>query len=230
MKSKKNIIFIAIALSISAMIVLSGCNLKENSKLDESKTNDSQITEIAPEESKDNYEKGTLTDTSFESKYLNLKFDLPEGYTMFTEQQLFEKLKRDSKLVLGDLNEDEFDYVNARLVYEMVAKSTANTPSIIISIEKLDSSDITEQEYLSFLKENIKDYIDLATVNKEDKTVELAGQNYLSNEFEYDVSGQKVMQDYYLRRIDRRMVQIIITYTEDSANKDILINSLSALE
>ena len=63
--------------------------IRENSKLDESKTNDSQITEIAPEESKDNYEKGTLTDTSFESKYLNLKFDLPEGYTMFTEQQLF---------------------------------------------------------------------------------------------------------------------------------------------
>ena len=229
MKSKKKIISIALILCMSAMMVLSGCDSKEDSKVEDSQTVES-TTEEAEAISEDDFEKGTVTDTTFESSYLNLKFDLPEGFIMHTEEELLQ-LTNVSADNIG-LDEDEYDYAMANTVYEMMASDLTGTPNIIVMEAKVDIENITDEEYLEQVKVGLESMGATAyEIEDDNETVSIAGQDYLSFTATTEVSGISMTQEYYTRKIGNRMASIIVSYDDNTIDeKDALMNSFTALE
>ena len=56
----------------------------------------------------DEYEKGTFTETEYESKYLDLRFELPDGFLMATEDDIREMTGLGAEIMDLDSNVVEY--------------------------------------------------------------------------------------------------------------------------
>lgn len=223
MKSKKKIISLAIILGMSAMMILSGCGSKENSDSDDSSAKVASTEEVSEKV----FEKGTLTDTSFESSYLNLKFDLPEGYIMQTEEELLQVTSAGADIM--DIDEE---YLNATTVYEMMVSAPAGTPNAIVMEEKLAMDNMTEEQYIAQVKVGLMSMDVIAyDIEEENKTVSIAGQDYLSFSATCEANGVSMIQEYFTRKIGDRMASIIVSYSDDTVDgRDALMDSFTEFE
>jgi len=141
----------------------------------------------------DKYVKGILTDTGFESAYLNLRFTLPDGYVMGPN---------DSS-------------------YEMLASTPSGSPNVSVIAEKLTSSAVTEEQYIETVKsqsKNLNGEISY-TFDNETTAVELAGENYIKLSAEAYYGDAELMKDILMRKIDNRMVLITFSYTADTSDE-----------
>ena len=85
-------------------------------------------TQSATDTSDSPYEKGTITDTDFQSEWLNLKFTPPETVVMNTEEELQSVMKQGQTTLEEasgvELGEDAL----SGTVYEMMASSISRFP------------------------------------------------------------------------------------------------------
>ncbi|MCL2175575.1 MAG: hypothetical protein FWB73_05980 [Treponema sp.] len=146
----------------------------------------------------DIYEKGVLTDTSFESKYLGIKFSLPAGYVMETQENL----------------------------YEMMAVEPSGRSSVIVCVENPILSGLTIEQYLNTLKDGLlaQDALEYKLVN-DMTSVKIMEEDYEQMTFVLPSAG--CYQKYSVRKYNGRLIYIIVTYyTEDQL--DTLMNGFSA--
>lgn len=166
------------------------------------------------------FKKGTITSTTYESKFLNLKFTIPEGYTFKTEEA--------SEVIIA---EDVNDYFSSTVFgttkhsvfYEMHASSTTNTyPTVAVTLEELPDSDMTIEEYAKSVEN--------ASVADEKYTI--AGKEYIKITYNKAIlNGTNVTREAYCRIQDGYLVSIKIQYTTDTADrKDTLLNAFTALK
>lgn len=209
-KSKLRVSLLMMMLVVVAMF--SGCNKKESSK--------------------NEYAKGTITDDTFESKFLNLSFKAPEDYSMVPEETLDQYIQFASETIYKDSDQKIIDYAKAVTVYEMMcAENTTNTPNVNIVVENLLGKKITEEEYIEKSKEQLENSGIEYTFGDTTKDVELAGEKYTVLDCVGNYSGQEVLQQMYIRKVDDRMVVLTVTYTEDTAEaKDTLLAGFTALK
>jgi len=238
LKNKKSILTVAIILSMSLVMVLSGCDSKDDSKAEKSSAEDSQTVDADSSksedegnaESEDNYEKGTLTATSFESSYLNLKFVLPEGFVMATDDEI--KQSNSAGADLMDLDKDTYELAKLITVTEMMASSPTGASNVMVIEEKLQLANMTSEQYLDVTATTLKSVEAMKYEVEDDyKTVNIAGQDYLELTAKCDYNGVTIFQNYYSRKIDTRVVSIILTYSEATlADKDAFLNAFSKLK
>ncbi|WP_455716540.1 DcrB-related protein [Anaerosporobacter sp.] len=211
MKKSKLRISLLMVMLVAATI-FSGCNKKESSKKE--------------------YSKGTVSEDSYESKFLNLSFKAPEGYSMLTEDVLDQYVQFSTDIVYKDTDQKVIDYAKAVTVYEMMCvEDTVNSPNINIVIENLLGKKITEDEYIEKAKEQLQNTGIEYTFGDTTKDVELAGEKYTVLDCVGNYSGQEVLQKMYIRKIDDRMMLLTITYTADTeAGKDTLLAGFSELK
>ena len=166
------------------------------------------------------YEKGILTDTSFESKFLNLRFTIPENFTMSTEAELIQMVEMGAEVLSDDLKE-KYDYLKADTVYEMAAASKTGAPSIMVGVEKLTLKSATVQHYINILTESVPNSNKVVAyeVREAEKVRQIAGQEYKRLSFSGIANGIPFIQDYYINKIDDRMVFFIVVYLEDTTQE-----------
>ena len=92
-------------------------------------------TQSATDASDSPYEKGTITDTDFQSEWLNLKFTPPETVVMNTEEELQSVMKQGQTTLEEasgvELGEDAL----SGTVYEMMASSISGFPNVSLVVE-----------------------------------------------------------------------------------------------
>ena len=185
-----------------------------------------------PEDSKPagkiEYEKGLLTETSFESKFIGIRFTLPEGFVMATAEDIDEMMGIGAEIV--GLDQKTVDYANLTTVYEMMASAPAGSPNVIVLAEKLLLRSISENQYIDALKEQLKNLSTMDyTFGEEITSVNIAGREYKKLTAYANANGVDIMQDYIIRKSDNRIVGFITTYTEDNTEAlDKLMNGFSA--
>lgn len=209
-KSKLRVSLLMMMLVVVAMF--SGCNKKDSSK--------------------NEYAKGTVSEDAYESKFLNLSFKTPEGYTMVPEETLDQYVQFASDIIYNDEDQKTINYAKAVTVYEMMcAESTTNSPNVNIVVENLLGKKVTEEEYIEQSKEQLENSGIEYTFGETTKDVELAGEKYTKLDCVGNYSGQEVLQQLYVRKVDDRMLVLTVTYTEDTEEaKDTLLAGFSALK
>jgi len=173
------------------------------------------------------YERGILTETSFESKFLDIKFDLPQGFVMATEEDMLQIMN--IGLETMDKNKMVVDFAKLTTVYEMMASSPMGFPNVSVMVERLILSSLSTDQYLEALKANL---LNVSAIDYEisDKfiEVEIAGQTY--KQLSAVLSGLNVFQNYIFRKQGNRMAGFITTYTLDTGEEmDLLMSGFSKL-
>ena len=96
-------------------------------------------------------EKGTITETDYQSEWLNLKFTPPETVVMNTEEEL-ESVMRQGQSTLEkssgmELGEDAL----SGTVYEMMASSVSGFPNVSLVVEDASLENMTVDQYFLLL-------------------------------------------------------------------------------
>lgn len=222
MKSKKMILTIGMAISIATMMGFSGCSSDKDSDRSSSKKGESITTtsssEAADDTTSSDYKKGSLTSTSFESSFLNLKFTAPEGYTMATEAEMIEMSGLGAEV--AGIDAETYNYALANTVYEMMVTSPLGTPNIIVMAEKLAMENMTAETYCVAIASGllVVEGIDY-TIGETKKNVMFAGQEYTQLSASGTVGEIVFLQDYYVRVNNDRIVAIIVSYTDDTTGE-----------
>lgn len=180
--------------------------------------------------SKVEYEKGAVTESSFTSDFIGLEFEVPEGYSMLTQEQMDENMKQSTEIIYKDDKDEVIDYAKTKLVYEMMcAEKVMGVPNVNIVVE--ENKSITEKKYLELSTKQLEQ-ADLGYKFDDPKeNTEFKGHKYLMQTVHVSVSGLNLTQDIYVRKIGDRVVTMTITYNADEPEgKETIMNAFKAIE
>lgn len=143
-----------------------------------------------------NFEKGTVTGTSYESSFLNIRIDLPSDFNMSSVSK--------SSILSTSADSKASDGV------EMLTVS--DTTLCIVVIYTMESNPFTSiNNGVDSIKEQLSAKKTIYTFS--DTTVEtLAGEQYYVVHAHGTASGRTMDQDIYMRKIGVRFCIIIVTY------------------
>lgn len=215
---KKRITAILLTSVLMTGMFITGCESKSNGGNNKASVN--------KEEKQKSYVKGNLTESSFESEYLNLKYTLPENFVMSTTEEMLEM--SDLGAEISEIDLKKYEYSKALLVYEMMAVDVTGTQNVMVVSEKLASSNITVDKYISGLKSQFKNLKEMDyKINEEVITKEIAGHTY--SVLSMSAMGGIVLQEYHVRIEDGRAIAIIVT-APDEESKNIMLEGFSTLK
>ena len=170
----------------------------------------------------ENYTAGTRTETSYESAWLGLRYTLPEGFVMATDEQINAAMQIGSEML--DVDGELLDAASVQVIYEMMALSAdGRNVQIVAEIPSLE--DMSAELYVTALQLQLPS---LGFETGERSTLELCGATYESLDASADVEGVSVCQRYLVRRVGDRMALITVS-AQDQAQLDALLTGFAPL-
>lgn len=160
--------------------------------------------------------KGEWTDGVYANKFFNLKFTLPEGWNAASDEEILEIMNLGSEL-LDDKDNMIQEMLKQKQIYNMMAADPTTGVNVSVVMENLaltvGGTSYDAQEYADFTAEQLEAIEELNYTASDSKEVELAGETYVQLPMSVEISGISMEQAYYLRKLDKYMVCIIVTDT-----------------
>ncbi len=223
-KNLKNIglicIICIIALSLSACTNKNDKNQSESEKQTENKTNAENIIEDTQEKNNEKsqvnveIERGKWEDNKYTNDNLDIKLNLPNDWSKYTEQQLDDM----SEIQNQALDEEQQKKIGNSMIYEVIANNLTNGSSIIVTFEpKLE---IKETDYLMVVKQQLEAIEAIKYKVLEQYPTKLGEQEYQTLDVEAAELGLK--QRFYIRNNGNGIIGIIITTKTDKELSEII--------
>lgn len=183
-----------------------------------------------PEETAfDSYEKGRNYGTYWESEWLGMRYDQPDGYRLFSDRELNDALQIGDNLLDGAFGDGTADVAGQNAVYEMMAASPSGTPNFNLGVEKTDAS---VDEYAGQLTTYLPALFGDAYMGQSgfEGTQEIGGRYFEKYTFFLNDGAAGMNQTYYITKKDDRMVYIIMTYSAGAPDEaDAILSGFSEL-
>ena len=189
------------------------------------------LEQVEQEVENDSYVKGEVTETSWESEYLGMRFECPEGYVMATAEELDQMIEAGGEIVYEDEDSFAIDYAKAVTVYEMSAASEEGIPNVSISVDKIPFGEADVDAYFDAVETQLSELQsdDIQYEIGDRSTAEIDGIEFTVLSALATTSGVTMNQDYYGRVVEDRVMVIIVTYAEEyGITADDILNGFSA--
>ncbi|MBQ3145077.1 MAG: hypothetical protein IJB90_00565 [Clostridia bacterium] len=196
-------IALMILLVASILFVLTGCG--------EEKKNPVVDNNTVTEEPKVEFSMGEWKDNTYENKFLGLKFNLPEGWTYSSDEEIAQMMNIGSEL-LNDDQKIAAELAKLTSVYYVVANDPSTGNNISIMSEK-PLMDITTEYYLDQLKTQLTAVESMSYEIGDTSKEKVAGREYDTLTVTAAISGIEVTQKYYVYKMDEYFVCVIATST-----------------
>lgn len=209
-KAIKNIALIACALVM--LFTLSGCGKEENN-------NEAN----KPEEQKTQFSMGKWKDNVYTNDFLGLKFNLPEGWKAATDEEIA-KMMNVGKELLNDDQKALAEMAEKSGVYYMSVNDPSTGNNIIVLTEKA-AVDVNTSYYINQLKNQLTSVNSIKYKIGETSKATVAGREYDTLTATASMYGYTTTQRYYIYKLDRYFVGIIVTSNSGESAIDEMMNS-----
>ncbi len=184
----------------------------------EKEENESEGNENQEEAAEDNFVKGIVTDTGWESEFLGMRYTLLEGMYMATEEALNEMMGLGVEVLSGDFSEQQLKYAQMRTVYEMMSTDATGANNVVLTIEKLPLKNMETEVYVQSLKTQLGKVTTIPyTITGDDETVSIAGKDFIKVNTQIGSGDDAKKQDYYASVHEGRAICIIVTYSDETS-------------
>lgn len=214
---RKNSLIIPAVLAFSLCTVNAVPVLAEDAAQTEAEadTASDEASDAAEDTADTPYEKGTITETDYQSEWLNLKFTPPETVVMNTEEEL-ESVMRQGQSTLEEssgmeLGEDAL----SGTVYEMMASSVSGFPNVSLVVEDASLENMTVDQYF-LAAQQMLDATQMGYTYSEVTDAQIGGQDFRVMENSVTINDYEVLQKYCTRKQGGKFVSIILSYTADT--------------
>ena len=175
------------------------------------------------------YEKGTITDTDFQSEWLNLKFTPPETVVMNTEEELQSVMQQGQTTLEESSGVELGEDALSGTVYEMMASSISGFPNVSLVVEDAALENMTVDQYF-LAAQQMLDATEMGYTYSDLTDAQIAGQDFRVMETSVTVNDYEVLQKYCTRKQGGKFVSIILSYTTDTtAEADEILAAFSPL-
>lgn len=161
------------------------------------------------------YEKGTITDTDFQSEWLNLKFTPPETVVMNTEEELQSVMQQGQSTLEESSGVELGEDALSGTVYEMMASSISGFPNVSVVVEDAALENMTVDQYF-LAAQQMLDATGMGYTYSDVTDTQIAGQDFLVMETSVTINDYEVLQKYCTRKQGGKFVSIILSYTTDT--------------
>ncbi len=170
--------------------------------------------EEAPE---DKFVKGIITDTGWESEYLGMRYTLPEGMYMATEEAINDMMGLGEEALSESFSEQQLKYAKMRTVYEMMSTDATGANNVVLTVEKLPLNNMKAEVYVQSLKMQLGKVTTISyTITGDDETVSIAGKDFIKVSTQIDSEDAPLRQDYYVRVFEGRAICAVVTYSDET--------------
>lgn len=161
------------------------------------------------------YEKGTITDTDFQSEWLNLKFTPPETVVMNTEEELQSVMQQGQSTLEESSGVELGEDALSGTVYEMMASSISGFPNVSVVVEDAALENMTVEQYF-LAAQQMLDATGMGYTYSDVTDTQIAGQDFQVMETSVTINDYEVLQKYCTRKQGGKFVSIILSYTTDT--------------
>ena len=161
------------------------------------------------------YEKGTITDTNFQSEWLNLKFTPPETVVMNTEEELQSVMQQGQSTLEESSGVELGEDALSGTVYEMMASSISGFPNVSVVVEDAALENMTVEQYF-LAAQQMLDATGMGYTYSDITDTQIAGQDFRVMETSVTINDYDVLQKYCTRKQGGKFVSIILSYTTDT--------------
>lgn len=210
-KAIRNIALMACA--VIMLFTLSGCGKEEN--------NNNEANE--PEEQKTQFSMGKWEDNVYTNDFLGLKFNLPEGWKAASDEEIAEMMNVGKEL----LNDDQKALVELSEksgVYYMSVNDPSTGNNVIVLTEKT-AVDVNTDYYINQLKTQLTSVNSIKYTIGETSKATVAGREYDTLTATASMYGYTTTQRYYVYKLDRYFVGIIVTSNTGESSIDEIMNN-----
>lgn len=158
---------------------------------------------------------GSWDGNTYTNEFLGLTYDMPEDWTRYSDEQIKEVM--DIGLELTDASEISKKLAEITSVTYMMTSSSTGTNFILMSEKQIN--DVSVKDYAEALKTGLASQTIVNYQLSDTKNETVNGHDFVTVEAE--VSGMR--QKYYMYKLDKYMVSIILTIT-DGSDADTLMN------
>lgn len=176
------------------------------------------VSDREEEASDDGYVRGEITGEVYESEWIGLRYELPAGFTMSSEEEMDAILQAGGELIYEDKAEDLVDYAKMIMVYEMMAKNRYGDV-ITLFVEK---TQFDIDAYVAAIKMQMGNVDAMDITMNDGETVEVGGVEFEKYSLTLGYEGMEVNEDYYLKKKGDRMICMLIGYSNDEAAEKIM--------
>lgn len=166
--------------------------------------------------------RGVVEGDVYKNESLGLNFNKPSSWVYSTDEEIAESMGAAADILGGDLKEA---LEKNPTIYDMMVVDSLTRTNINVGFENLSktlSSNITVEQYVDALKKQLAE-VSAMTVSFHDglETVKLGETEFTKLVCDTKMSGVKMTQVYYLRKIDNYMAFVIVTITSGYTVADI---------
>lgn len=183
-------------------------------------------TPIPTQAEKIPYEKGTLTETEFKSKWLGMKFVADEGIELSPQEELDETMRLMEEAVTGKEIKGALDYESLGVVYEMTLVWQERELNLQILVEKMADSRATEEDYVAALQDELSVLEESGFTYLVDDRIyseTIAGKEFVNFGYTTYFDDDVVLrQENYIRKQDDRMILISIMGESEEGIQELL--------
>lgn len=214
MKKRILVTLMVMSLTFAGITACGGSEKKETTPATETTAETEAVKE---------YAQGTVTETGWESEWLNMKFTAGEGIHMLSQEELDQATDAGEEVANAEMAEG--------VQYEMMAMAEVGLPNVSVIVEKVP---MEPEKYLELVTEQLKSMDSEMEITVKDggvKDGELAGNAYKILEADNSYQGVNMTQRYYVRKQGAYMIEVVATgAADDVATMDAMLASFEALK
>lgn len=188
---------------------------------------EAEVTEVEEEtkestEAVEGFAKGAVTADGWESEWLGIRYTVPTGTVMTSEEDLNEMMGLGQEILSEDFSDLQLKYAELNTVYEMMCVSEDQVTNVMVTIEKLPiKMDI--DTYIEGFEQTLSQVTTMTySVVGKDEIITIGDKEFTRVECIADYSGVQIYQDYCLAIVEDRAVSITVTYVDEDAAENIL--------
>lgn len=158
--------------------------------------------------------RGIWSDSTYTSEYAGITFAMPENWISATDEQIASAMSISADIMSDAGVEVSEEMLQLQAIYDMMASDTLTGTSVLVMYENLavvvGGTSYTERQYL----EEVSKQLNTASMGSayDDITEEtLCGNKYTVMKVELEVQDISATQYYYVRKVDKYMLGVIIS-------------------
>ena len=172
--------------------------------------------------------RGVWQDNLFTSEYTGLKYKLPSGWNIGTDEEIAEMMSVSLSVMTEAGMPFTQEMLNLTTIYDMVVQDPSTGASVMILYENLAMSiggtKCTEDDYLDIIQKQFEE-VGLGYTFGSKGTQTISGSTYKGIDASVTMYGVEMEQSYYVRKLDKYMIAIIVTSTSLSDDVPTLLKS-----
>ena len=175
--------------------------------------------------SEEAYSAGSMDGLKYESSFIGIGCNLPEGWSFYTDEQI-----RELNNITTEVAGEEYEKLlqDAQVIYDMYAISGNQADTVNVNLEKVNSVALLAFDMADYYEQTVESIetaynnMGATSFDYEIGKITIDGEEFDSMNIVAEINGTKLYQTAFAKKCSGYIANVTVTAIDESTVKDIL--------